>query len=130
MGEEADAEIALYGLPPARPRSSRGARMTPTELRELAEATTRDEWVALPTLDGSLAVAIVIGDLATEIPVPVNDADALFIAAADPSTVIALVDRLEAAEALLARWCGAVSRHGAATGLSVDTRAFLGESQP
>jgi len=67
------------------------------ELRRLAEAATPGPWRLDPVADGECHI---IGGRA--VVGYADERSALFIAAACPATVLALLDRLAAAEAMLA----------------------------
>ena len=129
--------------------------MNPTELRELAEKATPGPWnndgpYWHDRRDGEVdCTGCVTTDPERKIvatPAPANangNADCAFIAAADPSTVIALLDRLAAAEAIIRGFAEYAvmfeHRPGDMPDINVGVvsladlraaRAFLGESQP
>ena len=78
------------------------------ELRRLAQAATPGPWKMLPVGDGRQKFAVANSEFLSILTVTdeggatfgtvYDDADARFIAAANPATVIELLDRLEAAE--------------------------------
>ena len=74
--------------------------MTDQDLRRLAEAATPGEWApAIPSGAGMAYVqAVRHGELRGEVAACLYDADARHISAASPATVLALLDRVEAAE--------------------------------
>ena len=78
------------------------------ELRRLAQAATPGPWKMLPVGDGRQKFAVANSEFLSILTVTdeggatfgtvYDDADARFIAAANPATVIELLDRIEAAE--------------------------------
>ena len=97
-------------------------------LRELAEKATPGEWHASEILGEPGARVVTVGDyslIATDPQgYPVwSERDAAYVAAANPQTILALLDRLAAAEALLRdidRWDGFDPSNPQMTGAELD----------
>ena len=125
--------------------------MNRAELRALAEAATPGPWEGHTTGDVAawmvygedgwvVASACVVENKPGERHLPAfttiedglarADANALFIAATDPTTVIALLDRLEAAEAHLWLITTAKANGDDEQGRIIEARAFLAEDTP
>lgn len=90
------------------------------ELRKLAEAATQGPWIAagpsygesLPVLLNCVVVEEDDGDTDDVCRDVLTSEDALYIAAANPAAILALLDRLEKAEKDAARWNYAVEIGG------------------
>lgn len=95
------------------------------KLKELAEKATPGPWKAIPTYDENkfLNVSVVSprgdADLGTWMVCAAREANAAFIAAVNPQTVLALVERIEELEAII--------KLGGYSTDDLRTVAFLGE---
>ena len=106
--------------------------MNVASLREIAEKATPGEWRAYFTVNGDPFV--VYGDSALPLthqiakvsvsPADYGRADAIHIATFDPPRVLALLDMIEEAPALLRRWMNGLVPVGDYD-LRDDTRAWL-----
>lgn len=92
------------------------------ELRRLAQEATPGPWKMLPVGDGRQKFAVADSEFLSILTVTdeggatfgtvYDDADAEFIAAANPASISELLDRVEAAEKEIASWKGLAKQFG------------------
>ena len=97
-------------------------------LREAAERATKGEWRRASTaFNGITASAFSLTGVETILAHTVEKRDAEFIAAANPATVLALLDELEAKDKQIADLKEAFSIALSAAGIDVPAAAGKGE---